>query len=77
MKQGNWLLTDNGLGSSTIVYLKKDEGKGLFSAWFYNIIYGLDCADWGLFSIDDYPNTRLLTQLEINSLDNEVLKAVR
>jgi hypothetical protein len=76
MKQGNWVVTDNGLGTPTIVYLKKDEGKGLFSAWFYNPNFGLDCADWALFSKEDYPNSRLLTELEIRSLGKKVLESV-
>lgn len=77
MKQGNWLFTDNGLGSPTIVFLKKDEGNGLFSAWFYNPDYGLDYADWALFSLEDYPISRLMSGREIANLDSKVLEAVK
>ena len=76
MKQGNWLITNNGLGSPTIVFLKKDEGNGLFSAWFYNPNFGLECADWGLFSIEDYPNSRTMSGREIANLGSKVLQSV-
>jgi len=67
IKEGDFLITDNGLGSMTLVYLAKDENQtdfdggapmpGCFSAWFYNPEYGIDCADWALFSLKDYPKT--------------------
>jgi len=76
MKQGDWLLTDNGLGSPTLVYLKTDEattlGDGWFSAWFYNANFGLDCADWATFHINHYPNTRKLTKFEVDCLPNSL-----
>ena len=78
IKQGDWLYTNNGLGSDTLVYLKKDESSGLgdgwFSAWFYNENYGIDCADWATFHLQHYPKTRHLTKQQIKSLKPECLE---
>jgi len=72
MKQGNWLATDNGLGTDTLVYLKQDEshslGQGWFSAWFYNVQWGLDSADWGTFHPAQYPHTRVLSPAQVAEL---------
>jgi len=78
MKQGDWLVTDNGLGSPTLVYLVVDDGKllgqGWFTAWFYNANFGLDCADMATFHIKYYPNSRVLSEKEIESLPSNVRK---
>lgn len=79
MKQGDWLVTDNGLGSPTLVYLVVDEdknfpGQGWFTAWFYNENFGLDCADMATFHIEYYPNSRVLSEKEIEFLPSDVRK---
>lgn len=77
MKQGDWLSVNNGLGIPSLVFLKKDEGRGLFSAWFYNESFGLDCADWALFSLDDYPASRTLTAQEVARIPSTVKEAAK
>ena len=81
IKEGDWLLTDNGLASKTLVYLKTDEsndlGAGWFSAWFYNAKFGLDCADWATFHIKDYPNTSKLSQFEIDCLPPKLVEVAK
>jgi len=88
IKEGDFLITDNGLGSITYVYLAKDENQidldgappmpGYFSAWFYNPAYGIDCADWALFSLKDYPKTSKCATSTSDHLkrDPDVIKAI-
>ena len=88
VNEGDFLVTDNGLGSMTYVYLAKDENctdgdgappmPGYFSAWFYNPKYGIDCADWGMFSLQDYPFSSKCDHTTVDRLsrDPEIRKHI-
>ena len=69
INEKDWLLVNNGLQSPTVVHLIKDEGN-YFSAWFYNLDYGVDCADVSTFHIDDCTNVRKMCKEDIDIVKN-------
>ena len=79
LKDGRFVYLHHDEGSDNRLYKSEEKWPGHFSALFYAPAFGIDCADWGIFSETwnpEYKDPKVLSADEVESLPQEFLDKV-